>query len=156
MDTDRFQIILSSLAAAIERHTPAFLADPEDLAIAQGNLVFVAIDDAGHVFGRYWGTDPVRQRGSAMVAWTKANQVRLTRTSTGLYEKLVYTGQKNWWEYGIPLPEFIGWEGGLPAVLEDGTLVALGLSGLRQDKDCALLVRAIAETEGVTLLPPEA
>lgn len=155
MDTDRFHAILSSLASAIERHTPGFLADPEDLAIAQGNLVFVAIDETGHVFGRYWGTDPVRQRGSAQVAWTKANQVKLTRTSTGLYEKLVYTGQMNWWEYGIPLPEFIGWEGGLPAVLEDGTFVALAVSGLRQDKDCALLAQAVSETDGVALLSVE-
>lgn len=155
MNPDRFHTLLSSLASAIERHTPEFLADPEDLAIAQGNLVFAAIDEEGHVFGRYWGTDPVRQRGSAQVAWTKANQVKLTRTATGLYERLVYAGKKNWWEYGIPLPEFIGWEGGLSAALEDGTFVALAISGLRQDKDCALLVRAVAETEGVTLLPAE-
>lgn len=155
MDADRFHAILSSLASAIERHTPTYLADPEDLAIAQGNLVFVAIDEAGHVFGKFWGTDPVRQRGSAQVAWTKANQVKLTRTSTGLYERLVYAGKRNWWEYGIPLPEFIGWEGGLPAVLEDGTFVALAVSGLRQDKDCELLARALGETEGVALLPQE-
>lgn len=151
MDTDRFQTILSSLAAAIERHIPGFLADPEDLAIAQGNLVFVALDEAGNAFGRYWGSDPVRQRGSANVAWAKANQVKLTRTATGTYERDVWAGRKNWWEFGIPLPELIGWEGGLPARLEDGTFVALALSGLRQDKDCALLARAVAETEGVEL-----
>ena len=45
MNADRFHTILSSLASAIEHHTPTFLADPEDLAIAQGNLVFVAIDE---------------------------------------------------------------------------------------------------------------
>lgn len=151
MDAARFHSILSSLAVAIERHMPTYLADPEDLAIAQGNLVFVAVDDAGHVFGRYWGTDPVRQRGSANVAWSKVNQVKLTRTATGAYERQVWAGRKNWWEFGIPLPEFIGWEGGLPATLEDGTFVALALSGLRQDKDCALLATAVAETQGVEL-----
>ena len=147
--TDRFQEILSSLAAALERHLPEFLSDPEDFAIAQGNLVFVAISEKGQVFGRFWGTDPVRQRGSANVAWAKANQVKLTRTPTGAYERDVWAGRRNWWEYGIPLPEFIGWEGGLPATLEDGTFVALALSGLRQDKDCALLLRALDECEGI-------
>jgi glc operon protein GlcG len=152
MTPDRFHHILSSLDTALERHMPEFLADPEDLAIAQGNLVFAAISDDGHVFGRFWGTDPVRQRGSAQVAWAKANQVKLTRAATGAYERDVWAGRKNWWEFGIPLPEFIGWEGGLPAILEDGTFVALALSGLRQDKDCALLARAVAETDGIALV----
>jgi len=155
MPTDPFQAILSRLADAIERHAPSFLAVSEDFDIARGNLVFVAVDAKGRVFGRYWGDDPVRQRGSAMVAWTKVNQVKLTRTATGLYERLVYAGRKNWWEFGIPLPEFIGWEGGLPATLDDGTFVALAISGLRQDKDCELLARAVAETDGIALLPPE-
>jgi len=150
-----FETVLPRLCDAIERHSPSFLAIPEDFDIARGNLVFVAIDDAGHVHGRFWGDDSVRQRGSALVAWSKVNQVKLTRTATGLYERLVYSGKKNWWEFGIPLPEFIGWEGGLPAILEDGTFVALAISGLRQDKDCELLARAVAETDGIALIPNE-
>lgn len=154
-ESETFHATIARLVEAIERHAPSFLAAPEDFDIARGNLVFVAVDDAGRVQGRYWGDDPVRQRESAMVAWSKVNQVKLTRTATGLYERLVYAGRKNWWEYGIPLPQFIGWEGGLPASLADGSFVALALSGLRQDKDCELLARAVAETEGIALVPPE-
>jgi len=155
MIPDAFHETMPRLIEAIGRHARSFLEVQDDFDIARGNLVFVAVDATGRVQGRYWGDDPVRQRESAMVAWSKVNQVKLTRTATGLYERLVYAGRKNWWEYGIPLPQFIGWEGGLPAVLADGTFVALALSGLRQDKDCELLSRAVADTEGIELLPPE-
>lgn len=150
---DNFRQIVERFAKAIEERIPSFLEVAEDFDIARGNLVFTAIHESGEVFGRFWGDDPVRQRQSAMVAWTKVNQVRLSRTATGLYEQQVYTGVKNWWEYGIPLPELIGWEGGLPAVLDDGTFVAIALSGLRGDKDVDLLSRAAAATPGISIAP---
>ncbi|MCB9496127.1 MAG: hypothetical protein H6686_04480 [Fibrobacteria bacterium] len=152
---DHFRQVLAAFATQLEARFDTFLAEPLDRDIAQGNLVFVAVHESGEVFGRYWGTDPVRQRQSAMVAWTKVNQVKLTRTATGLYEKLVYAGQKNWWEFGIPLPEFIGWEGGMPALLDDGTFAALAFSGLRGDKDCELMAQAASATPGIALLAPE-
>lgn len=143
--------LFDAFARALEERIPAFLAVPEDRAIADGNLVLVAIHESGHVFGRFWGDDPVRQRQSALVAWTKANQVRLTRTPTGTYEREVYTGAKRWWEYGIPLPELIGWEGGLHAILDDGSSIALAFSGLRGEKDVALLVAAANATTGIAI-----
>jgi len=121
---------------------PEYLKNPNDFAIAEGNVSCLIMDESGNVFGKHWGTDRVRQRKSAQVAMQKVLQVWLTDTATGAYEEQVYSKQKNWWEYGIPLPELIGWEGGLPARLTDGTKVAIAFSGFYGDKDAALIRQA--------------
>ena len=152
MDAACMSTLFETLAAAVGRHIPEFLEDPADRAIADGNVALLVVDGEGRVWGRFFGADKVKMRASGMVAWQKAMQVWLTGVATHAYEKQVYSGEKQWWKYGIPLPELIGWEGGLPAALDDGTPLALTFSGFRGDKDCEILARAVAETPGIRLV----
>ena len=123
---------------------PKFLENPNDFSIAEGNLSCLIMDESGNMIGKHWGTDHVKQRKSAQTAMQKVLQVWLTDTRTYTFEQEVYSKQKNWWEYGIPLPELIGWEGGIPARLADGTKVAIAISGMYGDKDAALILDACA------------
>lgn len=152
MDHARMSSLFDTLADAVGRRVPAFLEDAADFAIADGNVAFLIVRGDGHVWGRFYGSDKVKQRKSGMVAWQKAMQVWLTGVATNTYETLVYTHQKQWWNYGIPLPELIGWEGGLPAVLADGMPVALAFSGFRGHRDREILEAAVAETPGIELV----
>lgn len=147
-----FHAAAQELFPALEKLIPHYLEDPVDYAIAEGNLSCLVMDGIGNVSGFHWGDNRVKQRQSAQVAWQKVMQVWLTDTPTGLYEQKVYSRQMNWWEYGIPLPELIGWEGGLPARLADGTPLALAFSGFRGEQDCAILRAAVASLEGRIVL----
>lgn len=136
--------ISQKLFAAMDTLIPSYLENPNDFGIAQGNLCALIMDEFGNVSGRHWGDDKVKQRNSAKVAWQKVMQVWLTDTPTYQYEQEVYSKQKNWWEFGIPLPELIGWEGGLPGRLADGTKVAFAFSGFYGDKDADLIRKSAA------------
>lgn len=148
MNENNLHSIAQQLFAAMDRLIPKYLENPNDFGIAQGNLCCLIMDEAGNVEGHHWGDDKVKQRNSAKVAWQKVMQVWITDTATGTYEKEVYAQQKNWWEYGIPLPELIGWEGGLPARLSDSTKIAIAFSGFYGDKDVALIREAAATLTG--------
>lgn len=154
---ETLNVISQQLFAAMDFLIPQFLENPNDFGIAQGNLCCLVMDESGNVVGKHWGDDKVKQRNSAKVAWQKVMQVWLTDTPTYTYEQQVYAKQKNWWEFGIPLPELIGWEGGLPARLADGTKIAIAFSGFYGDKD-AELIRKAGATLGnqLTVLPPQA
>jgi glc operon protein GlcG len=134
--------IAQNLFLAMDSLIPKFLENPDDFAIAEGNVCCLIMDEEGNVVGKHWGTDRVKQRKSAQVGWQKVMQVWLTDTPTGTYEEKVYSKQMNWWEYGIPLPELIGWQGGLPARLADGSKIAIAFSGFHGDKDCAIIRQA--------------
>ena len=136
---------------AIEALLPKYLADPVDQRIAEGNVACMLLDESGAMVAKMFGTDKARQRQSCQVAWKKATQVWMTGVATYQYEKKVYAGELRWWEFGLPLPELIGWEGGLPGMLDDGTKVALTFSGFRGDKDCEILREAAALVGGVTI-----
>ena len=128
MDREKIGEIVQRLFVALEKRIPGFLEEPDDMAISQGNAVMLVIDGNGDVHGKYVGPDPVKQVELGQVAWKKAVQVRLTRVSTGRYEELAYSRRLHWWKYGIPLPEFVGWDGGIPGVLSDGTPLAIAFS----------------------------
>ncbi len=127
----------------MEELLPEFLADPTDKAIADGNVVCLIMDSSGNLIGKQWGDDPVKQRLSSHVAWSKVQQVHLTNEPTYVYEQKVYRNELKWWEYGIPLPELIGWEGGLPIQLPNGINLSIAFSGFRGDKDCEIIRKAI-------------
>jgi uncharacterized protein GlcG (DUF336 family) len=149
---DFFQVC-HELFSAMDSRIPKYLENPNDFGIAEGNVCCLVMDASGQVVGRHWGSDKVKQRKSAQVAWQKVMQVWLTDTPTGKYEEQVYAKQKNWWEYGIPLPELIGWEGGLPARLADGTHIAIAFSGFYADKDCALIRESVGTLGGKMFFP---
>jgi len=144
--------IIQALIDTVEAILPEFLADPEDFRIAEGNMAFYILDASGNLHGRMFGTDRAKQRLSGKVAWHKVTQVWLTGKPTGTYERLVYNNEVPWWEYGVPKDEFIGWEGGVPAQLEDGTVLSLALSGLRGERDVEVLRKATGLVGGIRLV----
>ena len=135
--------VAARIIAAVEELLPDFLADPADRAVANGNLGVCIIDEAGQIHGRMFGPDQNRKRQSFRVAWTKASQVWITGMKTGEYEKAVYSGQVDEARFGISRPDFIGWEGGQPFTLRDGTRLSVGVSGLRVISDLAIARRAL-------------
>jgi glc operon protein GlcG len=139
--------VIEKLIETIESLVPEYLANPDDKNITDGNLAVCIIDQENNVYGKLMGPDKNRTRQSYKIAWTKASQVWITGFKTGEYEKLVFTDKVNEWKYGIMRPDFIGWEGGQPVVLKDGTKLSVGFSGLRGTSDLEIVVRAVAMAE---------
>lgn len=144
--------IFQQLLDEVGKLFPEFDANPTDHAICGGNGAALILDAQGNWYGRMYGTNPDKQRQTSRVAWQKVTQVWATNVATGVYEEMVYSKQLNWWEFGIPLPELIGWRGGLPARLADGSRVAIAFSGFRGEIDCEILIRAVANTEGIEII----
>ena len=126
----------------IEQLIPVYMENPDDRVIANGNVAVCIIDETGMVYGRMMGTDKARQRQSYRVVWTKASQVWLTGVRTGEYERLVFTKQVEENGNGIEAPDLIGWEGGQPLTLADGTKLSVGFSGFRGVTDLEIMVKA--------------
>ena len=82
-------------------------------------------------------------RHTFKTAWTKASQVWMTGMKTGDFEKRVYSGELNENDYGVSKPDMIGWEGGQPVTLKDGTVLSIGYSGFRSSSDLNIVLRAV-------------
>jgi glc operon protein GlcG len=95
-----------------------------------------------------FGTDKIRQRTSFRIAWTKASQVWITGYKTGEFEKLVYAGKVDEHKYGINKPDFIGWEGGQPIVVDAQIKLSAGFSGFRGTSDLEIVQKAITDVTG--------
>lgn len=143
---------IESFIAAVERLLPGFLANPADKAISDGNVALMIIDEGGRIYGRMFGSDRIRQRGTCRIAWQKATQVWLTNIATGRFEELVYSKQLDPSPFGIMNPDFVGWEGGLPATFADGSKLALACSGMRGENDCEILRQAAAQVPGISMV----
>jgi glc operon protein GlcG len=137
--------LATKIIAAVEQLLPEYLADPADRNIANGNLGVCIIDETGRVFGAMFGPDKNRKRQSFRVAWTKASQVWITGMKTGEYEKAVYSGQVDESKFGISRPDLIGWEGGQPFTMRDGSRLSVGVSGLRGVSDLSIALRAMQQ-----------
>ncbi len=134
---------IQRIISEIEKLIPDYIANPDDLSISNGNVAICIIDDEGQVTGKLFGSNKNRFRESYRVAWTKASQVWITGYKTGEYEKLVYAGQIDENAYGISRPDMIGWEGGQPVTLKDGTKLSVGFSGFRGSSDIEIVLKAI-------------
>ncbi len=130
---------------------PSFLEDPVDAAQCRGNAGVYLFDPSGRVFGHVFGTDKALARQFLGLAHRKALQVWSTGYATGRFEELVYAGKLDECQFGVNRPDFIGWEGGVPFVLPDGSLLAAGFSGFRGMNDVAILKRAAAAVPGLTV-----
>jgi glc operon protein GlcG len=128
--------------AEIEKLIPVYMLHHDDAVIANGNVAACVIDEDGLVHGKMWGTNKPRLRQSYKVAWTKASQVWLTGVKTGEYEKMVFNGLAEENGNGIEAPDLIGWQGGQPLTLPDGTLLSVGFSGFRGVTDLEIMVKA--------------
>jgi glc operon protein GlcG len=147
MNSDEMLSIVNKLFNEIEKLIPVYMGIPEDEVIAHGNVAVCIIDDRGLVHGRMYGANKPRLRQSYRVAWTKASQVWLTGVKTGEYERMVFNKEVGENANGIEAPDLIGWEGGQPLRLKDGTILSVGFSGFRGTTDIEIMVRALAVAE---------
>ena len=134
---------IKKLINAVEMLVPEYLSKPEDAAISGGGSAVCIIDEHNNVCGKLFGTDKIRARQCYKIAWIKASQVWITGYKTGEFEKLVYSGQIDEHKFGIIRPDFLGWEGGQPVTLKDGTKLSVGFSGFRGISDLEIVKRAI-------------
>jgi uncharacterized protein GlcG (DUF336 family) len=131
------------LIESIEKLIPEYMANAIDKNITGGNLAVCIIDEENNVYGKLIGPDKNKSRQSYKNAWTKASQVWITGYKTSEYETLVFTKQIDESKFGISRPDLIGWEGGQPVTLKDGTKLSIGFSGFRGTTDLEIVVRAI-------------
>jgi len=143
MESSHFLLCAERIISEIVELIPDYSSDPEDFGISNGNVAICIINENGLVSGRLFGNNKIRSRESFKVAWTKASQVWITGFKTGEYETLVYSNQINENDYGISRPDMIGWEGGQPLTLKDGTRLSIGFSGFRGTSDLEIVIKAI-------------
>jgi uncharacterized protein GlcG (DUF336 family) len=141
--------IAERLLEEIARLLPEFLRDPVDAQMSGGNAAAAVIDEQGRVRGRIFGTDKAKGRWCFGIVNRKVIQVWSTGYATGRFEELVYRGQLDDAPFGINRPDFIGWQGGVPLLLEDGALVAAAFSGFRGEKDVEIVERAASRIPGL-------
>jgi uncharacterized protein GlcG (DUF336 family) len=145
MEHQEVVLLIEKLLASIEELLPVYMAIPEDLEISKGVVSVCIIDETGQIYGKVFGKDKVRCRDSFKIAWTKASQVWITGYKTGDYEKLVFNDQLDQHKFGINMPDLIGWIGGQPITLPDGTKLSIGFSGFRGTTDVEIVIKALAK-----------
>ncbi len=138
---------VNAMFDAIEKMIPTHMEDPADEIISKGNVAACIIDESGTVYGKMFGTNKPRLRQSYKVAWTKASQVWLTGIKTGEYERMVFNKEVEENGNGIEAPDLIGWEGGQPLTMKNGTKLSVGFSGFRGVTDIEIMVNALALVE---------
>jgi glc operon protein GlcG len=151
MNSPDLTSLVEKLIAEIELRIPACMENPADRDNSLGNVTLFIVAEGGQIFGRMFGTDNVRRRGTCKIAWQKATQVWMTGHATGRYEELVYAKQINPAKFGINHPDFIGWDGGLPVVAADGTKLAVAMSGFTGETDCRIIRTAVAQVPGLAM-----
>lgn len=134
-----------SLIDKIESLVPSYLAIEEDRIKANGCVAVCIIDGKGNVHGRIFGDDKILGRERYRVAWTKASQSWITGMKTAEFEKLAFNGMIDEKKFGIRRPDYIGWEGGQPIALPDGSTVFAGFSGFRGVSDLEIVNKAVMQ-----------
>jgi len=137
------------LIAEVIRLFPEFLQDPIDQAQSHGNAAVCAIGPDGRIVGHIFGTDKARGHGCFSIVTRKVIQVWRTTYATGRFEELVFSGKLDEGLFGVNRPDFIGWEGGVPLLQADGSLLAAAFSGFRGSKDVEIITRAAAVVPGL-------
>jgi uncharacterized protein GlcG (DUF336 family) len=143
--------IAQQIVDEVSRLFPLFLEDPIDREMSKGTAAICVLDASGQFQGRIFGTDKAKARWCFGIANRKVIQVWSTGYATGRFEEMVYAGKLDDTQFGINRPDFIGWEGGVPLVLDDGSLMAAAFSGIRGVNDVAIIVRAVAAIPGVSV-----
>ena len=148
MTTEKLQQVINRMFTSITAQIPAYQTSDADWRISEGNVSVCLIDDAGTIYGKIWGTNKVRGRSFYDVAYRKASQVWITGYKTGEYERLVFSDQLNYKDFGIELPDLMGWEGGQPIQLDTETRLSCGFSGFKGVNDLAIVKKAADEAMG--------
>lgn len=138
---------IAKLMTEVSACIPEFMNNPVDKSISNGNVGLCIIDKEGNIYGKLFGPDKNRSRQSYKIAWTKASQVWITGMKTGEFERKVFNKEIDEYKFGIQRPDFIGWDGGQPISLKDGTVLSVGFSGFRGTSDLEIVQRALAKTD---------
>lgn len=147
MKNAEYAAIIEKIIEEAEKLIPFYMQNEEDKKIADGNVAVCIIDGEGRIYGRIFGTNKIRARESFRVAWIKASQVHITGMKTGEFEKLAFNNELDEKQFGIERPDYIGWEGGQPITLADGTILAAGFSGFRGVRDLEIIIKALTKAE---------
>ena len=139
------------LVREIIRLFPTFMEDPIDAERSKGNAALSVIDPAGGIHGHIFGDDKARGRWCFGIVNRKVIQVWSTWYATGRFEELVYSGKLDEGKFGVNRPDFIGWEGGVPLITADGSLLAAAFSGFRGIKDIEIITSAARAIPGLTV-----
>jgi glc operon protein GlcG len=134
---------IEKLLAEIEELVPFYMAIPEDYAKSKGVASVCIISEDGQIHAKIFGTDKLRGKDSFRIAWTKASQVWITGYKTNEYERMVFSDQIDYHTYGISMPDLVGYEGGQPITLRDGTKLSVGFSGFRGISDLEIVLKAL-------------
>ena len=144
MPASNLSLTILNVLDNIETLIPSYMAIEEDRIKANGNVAVCIIDGSGNIYGRLFGDDKILGRERYRVAWTKASQAWITGMKTGEFEKMAFNNEIDERKFGIRRPDYIGWEGGQPAELKDGTIIYAGVSGFRSISDLEIVIKAIA------------
>ena len=134
---------IEKILSNITELAPEYFNNPEDKKVANGGAAVCIIEKDGTVHGKMFGTDKTRMRHTFLTAWRKGSQVWMTGMKTGEFEKKVYAGELDENKFGIIKPDLIGWEGGQPVTLKNGTVLSVGFSGFRSSSDLEIVLRAV-------------
>jgi glc operon protein GlcG len=145
MTHSALQQIINKILDNLSARIPAYKSSEADWRISQGNVAVCIIDDAGNVYGKIWGDDKLKGRKFFDVAYRKASQVWITGYATNEYERLVFTDKINYKDFGIELPDLMGWQGGQPVQLDGETRISCGFSGFKGVNDLAIVKKAAEE-----------
>ena len=145
MTIDQLQRVINKMMDSITAQIPSYKNSSADWNISEGNVSVCIIDDAGNIYGKIWGKDKLRGRKFYDVAYRKASQVWITGYKTGEFERLVFTDKLNYRDFGIELPDLMGWEGGQPIQLDAETRISCGFSGFKGVNDLAIVKKAAEE-----------
>ncbi len=143
MATAELTKLINRIIDEAEKLIPYYMDSDEDKRIANGNCAICLIDSDGMIYGKMYGTNVIRARESFRVAWTKASQVHITGYKTGEFEKLAFNKEIDEKSFGIERPDYIGWVGGQPLTLSDGTKLSVGFSGFRGIIDLEIVSKAL-------------
>ncbi len=151
MTNENLRQVIGKMMDIMAREIPTFKDSDADWRISQGNTAVCIIDEEGNIYGKIWGEDKIAGRKFYDVAYRKASQVWITGYNTGEYEKLVFGGQLDYHDFGIELPDLMGWEGGQFIMLDDDTRISCGFSGFKGVNDLGIVKKAAEEVVGKQL-----
>lgn len=142
MTPQKRQEVIHQILKNLSIQVPTYKNSEPDWGICEGNVAVCIIDDEGNIYGKIWGDDKLKGRRYYDVAYRKASQVWITGYKTGEFERLIFTDKLNYRDFGIPLPELMGWEGGQPIQLDAETTISCGFSGFKGATDLAIVKKA--------------
>ncbi|WP_416467333.1 heme-binding protein [Pseudomonas sp. LFS044] len=109
--------------------TRLLAAARQEAQAQQWNVTIAVVDDGGHPLGleRMDGCAPA----SAYIAMEKARSAALGRKETRDYEQMVNGGRTAF----VTAPLLTSLEGGVPLLVEDQVVGAIGVSGVKPEQD---------------------